>query len=147
MLGVSDNVVAKNTVENNHFVGIGVLGWCSATSQTPGRNCIEDPPVINGVFYDPSANNNLISQNKLSGNGTSPPGDPFEPIQFLAADLTYFSFWPEFLFPFPVGPEDSSGNCFEKNKPKNGFTVSSYDAFPGPPFFGTNGPLPTDGCD
>ena len=30
LLGVSDNVVAKNTVENNEFVGIGILGWCTS---------------------------------------------------------------------------------------------------------------------
>lgn len=146
VLGTSGNVVAKNNVENNDFVGIGVLGWCTATANTPGRNCIEDPPIIfDGEYYDPSVNDNLISQNKLSGNGTNPPGGPFEPIQFLAADLTYFSAWPP---PFPPGlpfPESSSGNCFEKNKPKGGFTISSYDTFPA--FGGTNGPLPTDGCN
>jgi hypothetical protein len=38
VLGVSDNVVAKNDVENNDFVGIGVLGWCTATASNPLRN-------------------------------------------------------------------------------------------------------------
>jgi len=68
---------------------------------------------------DPAANDNLISQNKVSGNGGSPP--PIA-IAFLAADITYFEF------------EGSSGNCFEKNKPA-GFTVVSSE-----------GTLPTDGC-
>jgi len=115
VLGVSDNVVAKNTVEDNNFVGIGVLGWCTATSGTeyscdnPNR-----PPEA-----DPAANNNLVSQNQVSGNGTDPPPIP---IAFLAADLTYFEF------------EGSSGNCFEKNKPAGYIFVSS------------DGELPTDGC-
>ena len=131
LLGVSDNVVAKNKVENNDFVGIGVLGWCTATSTIPRFNCLEKPPVIDDVFYDPSVNNNLVSQNKVSGNGGSPPTDPeFEDIIFLAADLTYFSAG-------PLAGESSSGNCFEKNKPKNGFTFVSSEP---------DGFLPTDGC-
>jgi len=141
VLGVSNNVVGKNTVENNDFVGIGVLGWCTAAFTIPGRDCVTDPPFRGGVLQDPSVSNNLIAQNEVRGNGTNPPAGPLE---FLAADITYFSFWPEGIFPPPN--ETSSGNCFEKNKPKDGFTASSYDAFPGPPFFGTNGPLPTDGC-
>jgi hypothetical protein len=115
LLGVSDNAVAKNTVENNDYVGIGVLGWCSATITNPDRNCFVDPPRA-----DPAANDNLVSQNTVSGNGGSPPGGP---LDFLAADLTYFD-----LF------EGSSGNCFEKNKPA-GFT-----------FISSEGTLPTDGC-
>jgi len=118
VLGVSDNVVAKNTVENNDFVGIGVLGWCTAASTLPpSRQCENDPPI-----RDPSVSNNLIAQNKLSGNGLNPPPIP---IDFLAADLTYFE------------QEGSSGNCFEKNKPKNGFTFYSSEL---------DGELPTDGC-
>jgi hypothetical protein len=128
VLGVSDNVVAKNNVDNNDFVGIGVLGWCTATSTIDKFNCVEKPPVIDGVFYDPSVNNNLVSQNKVSGNGTNPPGGDFEPIEFLAADLTYFS--------VPEAGESSSGNCFKKNKPA-GYTFVSSEP---------DGELPTDGC-
>jgi hypothetical protein len=116
VLGVSDNVVAKNTVENNDFVGIGVLGWCTAASTLPGRDCVSDPPI-----RDPSVSNNLVSQNKVSGNGTSPPGSA---LDFLAADISYFEF------------EGSSGNCFKKNKPK-GYTFVSSEP---------DGELPTDGC-
>jgi nitrous oxidase accessory protein NosD len=122
VLGVSDNVVAKNNVEGNDFVGIGVLGWCTAAATIPGRDCVTDPPIIDGVFYDPAVNNNLVSNNKVGDNGGSPPGGP---LDFLAADLTYFEF------------EGSSGNCFEKNKPKNGFTYVSSEP---------DGELPTDGC-
>ena len=113
LAGVSGHVIAKNTVEGNDFVGIGVLGWCTANAGT-SNDCSLNPPSA-----DPAANDNLISQNKVSGNGGSPPPIP---IAFLAADITYFEF------------EGSSGNCFEKNKPA-GFTVVSSE-----------GTLPADGC-
>lgn len=115
LAGVSDHVVAKNTVSGNDFVGIGVLGWCTANAGTP-NDCSVRPPI-----WDPRANFNLISQNKLFGNGTSPPPIP---ISFLAADATYFQF------------EGSMGNCFEKNKP-SGFSFVSSEP---------DGLLPTDGC-
>ena len=131
VLGVSDHVIAKNNVENNDFVGIGVLGWCTATATNPLRNCF----VRSADQADPSANNNLVSQNKVSGNGEhAADGPAFDAIAFLAADITYFHFadstrtWFE-----PSG----SGNCFEKNKPKNGFTFVSSEP---------DGELPTDGC-
>jgi hypothetical protein len=98
LLGVSDNVIAKNTVENNAFVGIGVLGWCTAFP----AGC---PPSA-----DPAANNNLVSQNTVIGNGVIPHP--------LAADITYFEF------------EGSSGNCFEKNKPDGFTSVSSEGTLP-----------------
>jgi nitrous oxidase accessory protein NosD len=120
LLGVSEHVIAKNTVENNDFVGIAVLGWCSATATNPLRNCVVDPPQA-----DPAANNNLVSQNKVSGNGGMPPTEPpFDVISFLAADITYFE------------QEGSSGNCFNKNKPSDFTFVSSEP----------DGELPTDGC-
>jgi nitrous oxidase accessory protein NosD len=101
LLGVSDHVISKNVVENNGLVGIGVLGWCTAVNDVPGRNCIEFPPQA-----DPAANNNLVSQNTLINNGWF--GAP------LSADITYLEF------------EGSSGNCFEKNKPA-GFTFISSE--------------------
>jgi len=130
LAGVSGHTIAKNTVKGNGFVGIAVLGWCTANDGGP-NNCGARPPVIDGVLYDPAANDNLIAQNKVSGNGTSPPpGAPFPP-----ADLLYAQFEP-----------GAGGNCFEKNKPA-GFTYFSTEPpFPyGLPPFGT-GPLPTDGC-
>jgi parallel beta-helix repeat protein len=109
LAGVSDHVIAKNTVADNDFVGIAVLGWCAANNET-ANDCRFKPPIAN-----PQANNNLVAQNKLSSNGTAPPPIP---IAFLAADITYFEV------------EGSSGNCFEKNKP-SGFTyVSSAGVLP-----------------
>jgi hypothetical protein len=123
VLGVSDNVVAKNNVENNDFVGIGLLGWCTATLTSADYNCIARPPIIDGVFYDTAVNNNLVSLNKVNGNGDNPPGGA---LDFLAADITYFDII-----------DGSSGNCFEKNKPKDGFDIFTSDP---------SGELPTDGC-
>ena len=98
--------------------GLTVLGWCTATATgDPNRNCVNDPPRA-----DPSVNNNLISLNKLKDNGLKPPPGP---LGALAADLTYFSL------------EPSSGNCFEKNKPKGQVTYVSSEP---------DGELPTDGC-
>ena len=89
LAGVSGHTIAKNTVAGNDFVGIAVLGWCTANAGGP-NNCDDKPPVIGGVLYDPAANDNLVSQNKVSGNGTSPPpGPPFPP-----ADLLYAQFEP-----------------------------------------------------
>lgn len=113
--GVSDHVVAKNKVSDNDFVGIGVLGWCTANAGTP-NDCSLNPPIA-----DPAVNNNQVFLNTLARNGGSAPPIP---IAFLAADITYFQF------------EGSSGNCFEKNKPK-GFAFISSEP---------NGLLPTDGC-
>jgi hypothetical protein len=123
LLGVSKHVIAKNTVENNGFVGIGVLGWCTATATNPLRNCMVDMPQA-----DPAVNDNLVSKNKVRGNGGTPPGDGMGgpgPLDFLAADITYFE------------AEGSSGNCFEKNRPE-GFTFVSSEP---------DGLLPTDGCE
>jgi parallel beta-helix repeat protein len=121
LLGVSDHVVTKNNVYNNGFVGIGVLGWCTATSVTP-YNCVARPPIT-----PPAANNNKVYLNTVSGNGTQPPGGP---IDFLAADLTYFDF------------DGSSGNCFEKNKPKSSKNKSGFTFISSEP----DGELPTDEC-
>ena len=114
--GVSGHSILKNNVEDNGFVGIAVLGWCTANDGTP-NNCTNKPPIDG----DPRVNDNRISQNKVTGNGLSPP--PIA-INFLAADITYFEF------------EGSTGNCFEMNWPK-GFTFVSSQS---------DGQLPTDGC-
>jgi parallel beta-helix repeat protein len=116
LAGVSDHVIAKNTVADNDFVGIAVLGWCTANDGGP-NNCVAKPPIT-----DPAVNNNLVSQNKLFGNGLNPPPVP---TAFLAADIAYLEF------------EGSSGNCFEKNKPA-GFTFTAFSQ--------PDGLLPTDGC-
>jgi hypothetical protein len=117
--GVSDHVVAKNTVADNNFVGIGVLGWCTANADTP-NDCRVKPPIA-----DPAASRNQVFLNTLTRNGGNAPEIP---IDFLAADITYFT--------LAVFGELSSGNCFEKNRPRTFSFVSSEP----------NGLLPTDGC-
>jgi parallel beta-helix repeat protein len=117
LLGVSDHVIAKNVVEDNYYVGIGVLGWCTANAENPQR-CAPD-----NLTADPSANNNLVSLNKFSGNGRIPPGTTPLP----SVDILYVQ-----TKPFEPG----TGNCFEKSKPA-GFTFYSSEP---------DGLLPTDGC-
>ena len=122
LLGVSDHVVAKNNVEDNDFVGIAVLGWCTAVFFTP-RACT-------GIPVDPpEANNNLVQLNYLSGNGEDAPGGD---LDFLAADIAYFHIADQ----IPGYPLEApgTGNCFKKNKP-SGYT-----------FVSSEGELPTDGC-
>jgi hypothetical protein len=132
LLGVSDHVIAKNVVENNKYVGIGVLGWCTANQFNPAL-CPDDEDSTPGE--DPSVARNLVSQNKLSGNGTLPPQD--WPLPLPAVDI---------LFAQTPPLETGTGNCFEKNKP-SGFTYFSTEPpYPTnlPPY--GSGPLPTDGC-
>ncbi|MFT5042512.1 MAG: hypothetical protein ACI8TX_003499 [Hyphomicrobiaceae bacterium] len=117
LLGVSDHVIGKNTIENNEFYGIAVLGWCTATSFDPSRSCVADPPQAN-----PSADNNLVYENELSGNGQSPPGHPLAPF---ASDIIYLQ-----TPPFEPG----TGNCFQDNELDTFFSATG------------DGELPTDGC-
>lgn len=116
LLGVSGHEISKNWVQDHDFVGIGVLGWCTATGFSPGRTCTADPPQA-----PPAANDNLVSGNKLFRNGLNPPGGL---LAFLAADITYYQL------------EAASGNCFENNRPDD----LTYFASTG------DGELPTDGC-
>jgi hypothetical protein len=138
LLGVSDHVVAKNVVEGNEYVGIGVLGWCTANSGDPELLVRLCPNVIGlPPREDPSVARNLVSLNKLSGNGTLPPEQ--WPLDLPAVDIL-------FVQTASLG-ETGTGNCFEKNKP-DGFTYFSseppYHPSDRPPFY--TGTLPTDGC-
>jgi hypothetical protein len=120
LLGVSDHVVAENQVEDHDFVGIGVLGWCTATGFTPGRNCVADPPKA-----DPAVRNNVVYGNRVVGNGSNPPGGV---LGSLASDIIYYQL---------EAQPDGAGNCFYDNKPFGAFTF--YANTP-------DGELPTDGC-
>ena len=120
LLGVSDHVVSDNRIQNNDFYGVGVLGWCTAVSFDPTRNCVSRPPIA-----DPSANDNLVSGNLLVGNGLAAPAA--HPLAPFANDVIYLQ-----TPPFEPG----TGNCFENNEPAN-FTFFSSEP---------DGQLPTDGC-
>jgi len=134
LLGVSDHTVRFNAIADNGLTGVAVMGWCTATNGTP-NGCI-DPTTgapLKLPITDPSANNNRVSANWLSGNGFLDfTGTPFESLQALVADLTYASA-PDFA---PLG-ENSSGNCYIYNYGDEALTVAA-------PFDG--GVLPTDGC-
>jgi parallel beta-helix repeat protein len=121
--GVSDHVIAKNTVKGNDYVGIALLGWCTALDGSP-RGCDFSKPDL-GLRWPPQANNNLIAQNYLSDNGSGPTG-PLPPV-----DLLYGQPIEQFI------GLDTSGNCFKKNKPKDETTEFSFEP---------DGELPTDGC-
>lgn len=127
MLGVSDHVISKNRVSGNEFLGIGMLGWCTANAATgsPGR--------CGDVVLAPlSSNNNLVSLNKFSNNATNPPAG--NPLSEAAADIVYLQ--------GPPFEESGVGNCFEKNKPKDFTFTSLPDGVFGP----VAEALPSDGC-
>jgi len=130
VLGVSDHVIGKNKIEDNDYVGIAVLGWCSALFGTP-RQCT--PENLADLRGPPQADNNRIEQNFVIGNGTGGLNPPFPP----ARDIVY-------LHVADIDPTGNfqrlepsgTGNCFEKNKPDSyTFFSSQWD-----------GELPTDGC-
>ena len=127
--GVSDAVIAKNNVEDNYYVGIAVVGWCTGLEIEP-EECIfyGEDDERNKLEGAPQSNNNLVAQNKMSGNAMDPPPGGTLP----AADFVYAQFVEQFV---PGAPPE--GNCFEKNKPKKGLTHFSSEA---------DGELPTDGC-
>jgi hypothetical protein len=121
LLGVDNHVVSHNLIQGNEFAGIGVLGWCTATSLgDPSRNCENYPPQA-----DPSADFNDIRKNRLTNNGANPP-----PIGLPGVDILYIQ------TPPPFGPEPGVGNCFEGNQP------GSFTFFSSEP----DGLLPSDGC-
>jgi parallel beta-helix repeat protein len=127
--GVSDHVVAKNNVEGNGYVGIAVLGWCTGLQILDPAKCAV-PPLIES----PASTNNLVAQNYVFDNGKMPPPEPdLPPSDILYAQPT------EEVFGF-----DTSGNCFKKNKPKNGFVSAAVYFDNGVPTLSDQ--LPTDGC-
>jgi len=132
--GVSNTVIANNVVEYNDYVGIAVVGWCTGLG-IEAEACIfveGNPDNANTLGAPPQANNNLIAKNRLSGNAGKPP----PPTGALpSADLVYAQIVENF-----VPPQPPQGNCFERNRPRNDFTVFSI-----PPF--NNGAGSTDPND
>jgi len=98
-VGVDDSLITKNVVENNDFVGIGVVDYCLVVSGGP-FDCSLDPEVTPGFVLDHEASNNQVIENVVVNNGTNPdPGNPFAP---LASDLLLAT----------TGDHD---NCYEGN--------------------------------
>jgi hypothetical protein len=119
-------VVAKNNVEGNGYVGIAVLGWCTGLGIANPAACAEPP-----LRGSPGSTNNLVAQNYVFDNGNAPPDN----AQLPPSDILYAQPLEQ---AFGI---DTSGNCFQKNKPKNGFVSVSIDAISG-----ISDELPTDGC-
>jgi hypothetical protein len=106
LIGVSDHVIRKNTIDDNKFYGIAVLGYCTSVFGTD-NNCVNNPPQAN-----PAANNNLIDKNDLTDNGMAAPPHSLAPF---ASDIIYLQFF-----------ESASGNCFKRNRPDT-FTFASSE--------------------
>jgi len=119
MLGVSDHVVRRNRIDGNEFVGVAMMGWCTAVSLgDPARNCINDPPI-----WAVSSDNNLVAGNRMTNNGTGLPPIPLPPVDFIYINT-------------PEAGEPGVDNCFRRNRPED-FTFFAATA---------DGQLPTDGC-
>ena len=70
ILGVDDNQIRKNRIENNVFFGIATVDWCLAQS-FGDFNCDDNPPIT-----EPYPDNNVVTRNTLINNGTAPPPHP-----------------------------------------------------------------------
>ncbi|HWP67265.1 MAG TPA: right-handed parallel beta-helix repeat-containing protein [Candidatus Limnocylindria bacterium] len=75
LIGPDDNLIQKNTVTGNDFLGLAIIDWCLV------QDCVSNPPE------DPDSvpERNRIVKNTITGNGGNPPGPPFGG---LAGDVT-----------------------------------------------------------
>jgi parallel beta-helix repeat protein len=107
-VGVDDSVISGNLVENNEFVGIGIVDYCLPFIGTP-FDCTLDPSITPEFIADQAAENNRVVGNLLLNNGTTPPPSPPFPPEFplFAADLTLL------VTPPPFPPDH--GNCYKDN--------------------------------
>ena len=116
-VGVDDSDASGNLVENNDFVGIGVVDYCVPFLGTDFA-CTVDPTITPEFLADATAENNRVADNNLVNNATNvEPGNPFATF---AGDLVLLTV-------------DDHGNCFENNE----FTTS-YS------FIGSFPPCPDD---
>jgi len=109
LLGVSDNILVGNRIENNDFFGLAVLDFCFALTglPDPGGWCSPNP---NWSGEDPVPRNNLIAGNVFVDNGGAPPAHELAPF---AADIIEAVFDP------------SAGNSFHGNR------CTTYSFIPG----------------
>jgi hypothetical protein len=82
LMGVSDNILAGNRIEDNGFFGLAVIDFCLSNPRPDLFSC-ED---WNTSGEDPVPRNNLIAGNVFVNNGTDVP-DPEYPLAPLAADI------------------------------------------------------------
>jgi hypothetical protein len=107
LLGVSDNKLAGNLIENNDFFGLAILDFCFGLTGAPGP-CSPNP---NWSGEDPVPRNNEIADNIFVNNGSD--GYPGHPLHPLRADIIEAVFDP------------SAGNSY------NGNRCTTYSFIPG----------------
>jgi hypothetical protein len=107
LLGVSDNKLAGNRIENNDFFGLAVLDFCFGLTGAPGP-CSPNP---NTSGADPVPRDNRIQGNVFVNNGTNAP--VWHPLAPFAADIIEAVFDP------------SAGNRFDGNR------CTTYSFIPG----------------
>jgi parallel beta-helix repeat protein len=94
LIGPDDNLLQRNLVENNEFVGLAVLNWCF-----PPNDCVANEPED----PDTEPERNQVIDNTFTGNGGNPPSG-YEP---LGADIVAL-----------VNPTNCfSGNVFDTSVP------------------------------
>lgn len=81
VLGVDRINVTKNNIQNNGFVGIGVVDWCigaALAGPDSGLDCVSYPPIV-----EPAPDDVRVIKNVAPTNGGAPPPG----FEFLAADM------------------------------------------------------------
>jgi parallel beta-helix repeat protein len=125
LLGVDNVDVQRNRIEQNQYVGVGMLDWCVAVAGS-GFDCTAETPD----FLGSSVNNVRVTENKFAGNhallgevdGLFPP-----PSDILYVDGELFGLTP------------GVGNCQSGNK-----TIKTADH---PGVLVDSFPYPLSGCD
>jgi hypothetical protein len=74
LIGPDDNLIQKNVIENNDFLGLALIDWCLV------QDCVANPPED----PDTMPERNQVIGNTITGNGTNPVPSPFSG---LAADV------------------------------------------------------------
>jgi parallel beta-helix repeat protein len=108
VLGVDNNTLYRNQIENNGFSGIALVDWCvGAALAGPSFAC-----NVNPALTESAPDNDHFLDNGIVGNGTAPPSG----FEALAADISQL-------------PGAAVGNCFSGNTP----TATVFPAGPLPP--------------
>jgi hypothetical protein len=104
VLGVDHVTVENNQIDNNGFLGVGVVDWCVAVALAGSSSfdCTHDPPVV-----ESAPDNDAVVENNFFLNGTMPPTG-FEPF---AADMLLFV--------------PGTNDCFTGNTPPTATTFPS----------------------
>src|SRR5262245_49610139 len=94
VLGVDNNTIGKNQIENNNFDGISLVDWCiGAGLAGPEFGC-----DVNPALTESAPDNNEFIKNEVMLNGSNPPSG----FGAFAADIALL-----------VGA--GVGNCFDNN--------------------------------